>query len=315
MKKSLFLTLSDMEQVASVAKALSSEVRISILKLLDEEAMNVSELAQALHIPVSTAALQVKVLEEAGLVVTQPQPGIRGSQKVSGIKVEKISIDIKRLEDTANEIRSYSISMPIGNYCDINIVPPCGIASERSSLSPYDELIGFYSPERSSAQILWFYKGYLEYRFSNHQLRAAAKVLSVDYSFECCSEALGYNNDWPSDITLWINNIEIGTFTSSGDYGGRRGKNNPDWWPDDCTQYGLLHTLSITSTGCNLDGHPVSTATIDSLMLAQNSFISFKIGVKDKAKNMGGINLFGEKFGDYGQGIVMRISYQNGKNA
>jgi predicted transcriptional regulator len=233
---------------------------------------------------------------------------------VSGIKVEKISIDIKQLEDVANKIRSYSISMPIGNYCDINIVSPCGIASERSSLSPDDELIGFYSPERTSAQILWFYKGYLEYRFSNHQLRAAAKVLSVDYSFECCSEALGYNNDWPSDITLWINNVEVCTFTSLGDYGGRKGKNNPDWWPDDFTQFGLLHTLSITPTGCSMDGHHVSSETIDTLKLLQNSYISFKIGVKDKVKNLGGINLFGEKFGDYEQGIVMRINYQSSNN-
>lgn len=311
MKKSLYLTLNDVEQVASVAKALASEVRIMILQLLDAEAMNISEIAQALQIPISTAALQIKVLEEAGLVLTQPQPGIRGSQKVSGIKVEKISIDIKQLEDAANIIKSYTISMPIGNYSDINISPPCGIASERCSLSPDDELTGFYSPDRATAQLLWFYKGFLEYRFSNHQVRTAAQVLSVDYTFECCSEAIEYNNDWPSDITLWINNIEVCTFTSTGDYGGRRGKNNPDWWPDNFTQFGLLHSLSITPNGCSFDGRPVSTETIDSLNLKENSFISFKIGVKENPKHTGGINLFGEKFGDYEQGIVMRINYQN----
>jgi predicted transcriptional regulator len=311
MKKSLYLSLSDVEQVASVSKALSSEVRIKILKLLDSEAMNISEIAQALQIPVSTAALQIKVLEEAGLVTTQPQPGIRGSQKVSGIKVDRVTIDIKHLEDAANQIKSYITSMPIGNYSDINIIPPCGIANERYSLSPDDELTGFYSAERTTAQILWFYKGNLEYRFSNHQLRTEGTILSVDFSFECCSEALGYNNDWPSDITLWINNKELCTFTSLGDYGGRRGRVNPDWWPDDFTQFGMLHTLSITPNGCAMDGRQVSTDTIESLKLANNNFISFKIGVKEKAKNAGGINLFGEKFGDYDQGIVMRINYHN----
>ncbi len=311
MKKSLYLSLSDIDQVASVAKALSSEVRISILRLLDYEAMNISEIAQALQIPVSTTALQIRVLEEAGLVVTQPQPGIRGSQKVSGIRVDKVTIDIKHLDDVSNHIKSYVTSMPIGNFSDINIVPPCGIANERCSLSPDDELTGFYSAERTTAQLLWFYKGYLEYRFSNNQLKAASKILSVDFSFECCSEALGYNNDWPSDITLWINDAEVCTFTSLGDYGGRRGKNNPDWWPDDFTQFGFLHTLSITPSGCLMDGKQVSSDTITSLLLLQKSFISFKIGVKDRAKNAGGINLFGEKFGDYGQGILMRVNYQN----
>jgi predicted transcriptional regulator len=311
MKKSLYLTLSDMEQVASVAKALSSEIRISILKLLDNEAMNISELAQALQIPVSTAALQIKVLEEAGLVTTQPQPGIRGSQKVSGIRVDRFCVDIKHSEDAANQLKSYVTSMPIGNFYDINIIPPCGIANERCCLSPDDELTGFFLAERTTAQLLWFYKGHLEYRFSNHQLRTAIKILSVDYSFECCSEALGYNNNWPSDITLWINDKEICTFTSLGDYGGRRGKMNPDWWPDDFTQFGFLHNLSITPNGCIMDGKPVSTETIDSLKLDQDNYISFKIGVKEKAKNAGGINLFGDKFGDYEQGIVMRVNYRD----
>jgi predicted transcriptional regulator len=201
--------------------------------------------------------------------------------------------------------------MPIGNYCDINIVAPCGIASERCSLSPDDELTGFYSPERATAQLLWFYKGYLEYRFSNHHLRADTNILSVDYSFECCSEAIGYNNDWPSEITVWINDKEVCTFTSSGDYGGRRGRYNPDWWPDDFTQFGLLRTLSVTATGCSMDGRIVSSETIESLKLKDKSYISFKIGVKENSKYAGGINLFGEKFGDYEQGLVMRINYQN----
>lgn len=310
MKKTLELTLDNIPLVANIAKALSSEIRLGILKLLDTQHLNISEIAQSLQIPISTAALHIKVLESAGLVISQPQPGIRGSQKVSGIKVEKIFIDIKPVEDPSNRIQTLATHMPIGNYSDFNIVAPCGIASDKLSLCPDDELHGFFSPDRHNAQILWFYKGFLEYRFSNHQLHLTNNLISVDFSFEVCSEAPGYNNDWPSDITLWINNQEVCTFTSSGDYGGRRGNLTPGWWPDNLTQFGLLRTLSISPNGCYLDNNFVSPHTIKSLALHENNYVSLRIGIKDDAKYVGGLNLFGEKFGDFEQNIIMRINYE-----
>lgn len=42
-----------------------------------------------------------------------------------------------------------------------------------------------------------------------------------------------------------------------------------------------------------------------------NDYISARIGIKDSAKNIGGINIFGEKFGDHPQDVVMRIDYVN----
>ena len=40
---------------------------------------------------------------------------------------------------------------------------------------------------------------------------------------ELSSEVPGTNANWPSDITLWVNEIEIGTWTSPGDFGDKRG--------------------------------------------------------------------------------------------
>ena len=34
-----------------------------------------------------------------------------------------------------------------------------------------------------------------------------------------------------------------------------------------------------------------------------------KIEIKEDAKNIGGINIFGEKYGDHPQGIVMNLTY------
>lgn len=45
----------------------------------------------------------------------------------------------------------------------------------------------------------------------------------ISFSFEVCSETIYYNNHWPSDITVSVNDVEVATFTSPGDFGGRRG--------------------------------------------------------------------------------------------
>jgi predicted transcriptional regulator len=43
--------------------------------------------------------------------------------------------------------------------------------------------------------------------------------------------------------------------------------------------------------------------------LSGKPYISLRIGVRPDAINQGGINLFGEKYGDFPQGINMRIVY------
>ncbi|MBE5855083.1 MAG: helix-turn-helix domain-containing protein [Lachnospiraceae bacterium] len=309
MKQEVTLNLNNVSKVTSISKALSSKLRIDILKLLDGQAMNISSIAETLEIPVSTAALQIKVLEEAGLVVSEPLPGIRGSQKVSGIKVKTVHIDIKSTEDDSTAAHTIKVSMPIGNYSDCHIEAPCGIASEKQSISSDDDTDAFYLPERTSAQIIWFYKGYLEYRFPTRHIKEHNELTSVEFSFEACSEAPGYNNDWPSDITVWINGKEIGSFTSEGDYGGRRGKRNPDWWPDILTQHGKLYSVLIDQDGCYVADKQTSKENLKSLAVGDGDYISFKIGVKEDSKYVGGMNLFGNQFGDFEQNIEMHLNF------
>ncbi|HIW05066.1 MAG TPA: hypothetical protein H9690_03460 [Firmicutes bacterium] len=43
------------------------------------------------------------------------------------------------------------------------------------------------------------------------------------------------------------------------------------------------------------------------LNIPSHPYISLKIGVKKDAKNVGGINLFGEKMGDYPQDIIVKL--------
>ena len=194
--------------------------------------------------------------------------------------------------------------MPLGSYFDCNIKRPCGIAGRKARIGIDDSVHAFYSPNHIHAQLVWFTSGFLEYRFPNHPVNRK-DLVGLAFSFEACSEAPGYNNDWPSDITVWINDHEVFTFRSAGDFGDKRGIYNPDWWSDLDTQYGELHHLDITPEGCFGNGRKTSDFGYESLGIARGDFISFKIGVKEDAECVGGINLFGEHFGNYKQNIIM----------
>ena len=138
---------------------------------------------------------------------------------------------------------------------------------------------------------------------------------SIELSFEIASEAPQYNNDWPSDITFSLNGQQLGVWTSPGDYGDHKGKNNPDWWYPFINQYGLLKTLTLNQDGCFLDGDPLSSVTCRDLNLTDQSILRFRMEVKEDAVHPGGLTLFGKSFGDHSQGILVTIRYSASEEA
>ena len=70
MIQTIKLNLDDVEQLAAISKALSSETRIEILQQLRHKDLNVNEIAELLNIPASSSAAHVKELEEAGMIKT-----------------------------------------------------------------------------------------------------------------------------------------------------------------------------------------------------------------------------------------------------
>ena len=129
----------------------------------------------------------------------------------------------------------------------------------------------------------------------------------MEFSAELCSEYPGHNDEWPSDITLWINGHEIGTWTSPGDMGGKRGLLTPQWWKTNDTQSGFLKTWKVNAEGSWMDGQRISNAAIADLGIEENDSIILRLGVKENAKNRGGINIFGSKFGNYPQDLKLVV--------
>lgn len=312
-KKRISLDLENTEQTALVGKALSSEIRLEMLKLLIEKSVNISELANEFNLPQSSAALHVKVLEEAGMITVQEKPGVRGAQKLCGITFEDIYLNAFKHTVKVNDLKVYKFPMPIGNYFNCDISGNCGIISEKGYLGVEDSPTGFYCTNRHEAQLIWFNTGFLEYRFPSYLIKGNP-VSELSFSFEVCSEAPGFQNDWPSDISVWVNGQEIATLLSSGDFGGRPGRLNPEWWGETLTQYGMLKTIKINLLGCFENDVKCSEHNLDSLKIHEGNYISFKIGVKPDSKNVGGINLFGDKFGDYAQGLLMKVKIPNTEN-
>lgn len=302
----LELDLEDEERLCSLGSALSSPARIQILKLLYHNSFNVAEIAEKLQIPASSAALYIRSLENAGLINTKLQPGSRGSMKICSRKNDQIII--RMTADDPNVHKVSSVSMPVGSFTDCRVTPSCGLASEFGQIGFGDRPEAFYLPQRLQAQILWSAAGYVEYRFP-YQLPPSAQPQRLIFTAELCSEALNYKEDWISDITFWIDGLECGTWRSPGDFGSRLGRLNPEWWGSGSTQYGKLVTLEISAEGCTINSAPASGVRLCDFSFAAEKPITVRIGNKPDAEFVGGFNLFGEKFGDYEQNMIMSFVY------
>ena len=298
----------DGEQGVRILQALGNETRLLILSLLSHRTMNVSALAEATGLAPSTLAFNLKQLEETGLVNVQYQPGTRGQQKLVSKRYDEVHFKLPgvAIESDSNLIE---VSMPIGNFKRVGVKPTCGLATDSKYIGMIDDARSFYEPEHVFAQILWFRQGFIEYDFPNN-LPVGAQALDLELSMEICSEAPEYDLDWPSDITLSINEVEIGTWTSPADFGGERGKLTPPWWPLEQTQFGVLKRWRVTPEGCFIDGGPISEVCLADLGLEGRTHASVRLEVKDTARHVGGINLFGRRFGNYAQDLLMRIRYE-----
>ena len=300
------LHIKSLEEGLEIFKALGSNIRIEIIRILRENpGINMNDLACRLNVTNGALTSHIKKLEDCGLISITSESAGHGNQKICSVNLNKILIDV---EDAPKDTNVYETELKVGHYSNYNVHPTCGLASSNSIIGEVDDVRYFAHPSRYDADILWFAKGFVEYIIPNF-IPASQKIDKLSISAELSSEAPGTNDTWPSDISFYINDICIGCWTSPGDFGDVKGILTPDWWYRYWNQYGLLKHLAVNSQGTFIDGLKISDVTITDLNLTDKTPIRFKMSVNEDASNIGGLTIFGKNFGNYNQDINIRIDY------
>lgn len=297
--------LSATESVA-IFRALASESRARIIELLASRDMNINELSQALRLAQPSVTKHIQILEEAGLVESVYLAGPQGMQKRCRRIHDRLLVEMAGAVVRPDSVAE--IEVPIGMFTDVEAVPTCGLATRERFIGHLDNPVSFFLPERAQAEIIWSSGGYVEYVFTN-SIPLWAMVTEVDLAMEVGSEAPGYENEYPSDVTVWLNGVEIGTWCSPGDFGGTRGRLNPPWWHDNLNQSGLLKVWQVDANGTSIDGMRISSINVSDLNVRPWQTIRVRIGVKPDARHQGGFTLYGKSFGNYEQDLVLRLHY------
>ena len=307
------LYVKTLEEGVELFKALGSDIRVNILcLLLKNKEMSMNEIASSLNITNGALTSHIKKLEDVGLVRVSSDTAGHGNLKICTVKEERILIDMASEEEKGNT-SVYETEIPVGQYIDYSVFPTCGIAMPEVLIGAVDDPRYFAHPDRTKAGIIWLSKGYVEYLVPN-LIPMSHRLDEIIISMELSSEAPGVNSDWPSDITFSINDVQVGKWTSPGDFGDIRGLFTPDWWFPNWNQYGLLKMLVINHNGTFIDGLKISDVTIDQFKLGYKGAIRFRLEVKEDADHVGGMTLFGQGFGNYNQGIQVRIRHSQMEN-
>ena len=300
------LHIKSLPEGLDLFKALGSDVRIEIVRiLLENNGMNMNELASRLNITNGALTSHIRKLEECGVVTVAGETSGHGNQKICSVHLDKILIE---LQDQQKNENVYTTSIKVGLFSDYDVFPTCGLASGSQLIGEVDDTRYFSHPDRYNADILWFTKGYVEYVIPNF-IPFSQKIDELCISAELSSEAPGINNIWPSDIYFYLNDVFLGIWTSPGDFGDVKGIFTPDWWFPNWNQYGLLKMLVINHHGTFIDGLQISGVSIDRFNLTSKSSVKLKMAVPDSAEHVGGLTIYGKSFGNYNQDIDVRISY------
>ena len=298
----------DPEEGIEVLKAFSSPARVKVLKLLHTKgAMNINDIASAEDLPQSSVSSNVQILEDAGLIRTETQRARKGNQKLCHTLFDEVLVMFKE-DATAADSDTVEVAMPLGLYTSCEVSAPCGLCSASGIIGFLDVPDTFLDPARMGAGLIWFTRGYVEYQFPNNTKLMTGQLESMEFSMELSSETPGTAANWPSDISVSVNKIDIGTWTSPGDFGDKRGVYTPDWWKLKGSQYGKLKSWRVTESGTFVDGVKISPVSLKDLGLDEHRSIRLRVGVQEGALHPGGINIFGRGFGNYDQDIVLRMT-------
>lgn len=300
--------ITDIMDGLKIFEALSSPVRLQIVQLLHKEReLNINDIANKLNLSNAALTMHIKKLSDSGLLKVRLASIPRGTQKLCSLADDKLMIELISNEDSG---KFYQAELNVGQYTAYKINPTCGLADGDRLLGELDDPVAFAYPDRFNARVLWYTDGFVTYNFPNPVLKVQ-EMTELQISFEISGEAPGASEKYPSDIHLIVNDVDLCTYRSPGEYFDRTGRFTPTWWFKNFGQYGRFKILSVTEEGTFLDGLPAGTTRLSDLHLDFNDDIRFTVSCRDRSRCEGGVTLFGKGFGDYNQGIRCKIFYKD----
>ncbi len=332
------------QDVTPIVKALSSDIRLKMLELLDQKEMSIQLFCEHLSLSKTAVINHLTILETAGFISSRPIPGTVGNQKMFIKAYDRLIFNFTPNTENADRKQYYELELSPGNYFDFLAYPPCGLADEAHIIQKWDDPSVFFGTERVGAQIVWASYGFLEYRvplnipFEDLGLERISiqMELSAQGGLAELEEAGIYHKHdalvFPeeielakaysglSDITIYFGGQELATF-SLEDFSRyqRNGRYTPTWWRG--SGYGKLVSIDINEEGTFMDGQKVSMVTLEKVldrsMLIRNralkvsltscDYIPLRIGIKPSAQHISGFTLFGKGYGNYPHGILVRF--------
>ncbi|WP_260338830.1 ArsR/SmtB family transcription factor [Levilactobacillus parabrevis] len=288
-----------------VFQALSSDIRLEIIRRVGEGTHTASQLSHEMSLSESAISKNLNILIKAGLLAKKTSVDSR--KKDLKLAVQDINVHLPSILFPKYKKLMYDI--PIGSYFEIeNITSSCGLASSEQVIGKFDDSNAFLSPERFKADLIWFTNGMVKYQLPNQIPRGASPKL-IEISFEISSEFPVSNNNWPSNIGCWVNDKFVGSFIVPGNFSDVRGRLTPEWWANDLSQYGQLKHLRVNDESTGVDGQQISDVTLEQLGLDESTSISLTLGVLETNGENHGLTLFGQKFGNYSQGINVAVYF------
>ncbi|MDA3965547.1 MULTISPECIES: ArsR/SmtB family transcription factor [Enterococcus] len=300
------MELSLDERSLPVFECLASATRLEILKFIGSEKKSIGEIAKHLEISSAITTRHIQKMEDAGLIHSERGVGANRNKKMVYLKVDDINICFP--EKIYQEFQRYSTNLKLGHFTDFSVTPTCGLATIEDVVGKADDPKYFMDAKRVDASLLWFSSGFVEYKIPN-LLQENETPEMLEISFEIASEFPLSNNVWPSDISIYVNDVKVAVYTVPGNFSDIRGRYTPEWWNDSFSQYGLLKHLRINKLDTGIDGEAYSDVTIEDLKLRELSFIKLRFSVEDDAKHQGGLTLFGTGFGNHQQDILITTYY------
>lgn len=289
-----------------VFEALASKTRLKILRFIGGDKKSISEIAAHLKLSNAITTRHVQQMEDAGILDSERGTGENRNKKLAFLKIDDIHINFP--EKIYHDLKLYTTDLKIGHFTDFLVSPTCGLATVDEVVGRFDEPRYFMDSRRVDAALLWFREGYVEYKIPNY-LQKDERPELLEISFELASEFPLSSNVWPSDISIYINEIKVAVYTVPGNFSDIRGRYTPAWWNAHHSQYGQLKHIRVNTLDTGIDGVAYSQIKLSDLNLNDTTFITLRFAVEPDAVNKGGFTLFGEGFGNHDQNILINLYY------